>query len=357
MRKVIVGILGVVVFSLLGSGVALAGNPHNGDNALDDICAGCHRAHNALGPRLIVNNTLYNLCVSCHDGTGSKLDVLDGSLLTAANGSPVAGSPRLNGGGFVNVVGDVATSSHNATGNSAWGYTVAWGATGPTGTSGPVSGMTSLTCGSCHDVHGTTMYRLLKYSIGGSTGASAISVYPGDTYDSSPSYSYQSYVAVPVGGVPTAPYRTDINNRQGISTFCGSCHVSYLVRATNSGTSSLGANNTYRHRVDMDWNGGSGSASTIAYGAEGYSPAVNPRPDRNGVSAEKIPLAFDVNDGAVSSYPTRVTCLTCHFAHGTSTTGEGAYSGMTGQYLPSSDTSLVRSKGRGICQTCHQRGQ
>ncbi len=354
MKKVILVAIGVLVMSFAAVGVASAGNPHNGTDALTDICAGCHRAHTAPGNRLTKAATNYDLCISCHNGTGSKVNVQDGKLQSAA-GATGTNLGRLNGGGFVYVAGTAAsTSSHTARGGADSGVSdQAWGAgSNPTGTSGTFSSPSaSLNCSSCHDVHGTTMYRLLKYNVGSSTG---ISVAPGDTYLANTSYSYASFG----DDSTTAPYKETIaTSNNGISAFCAGCHTNYKATAQFSGSTSTSAVESYRRRVDMDWNG---SYTTITVGSDSYNPAVNPKPDSAGTKVETIPLAWDTTQAGSTNYPQYVMCLTCHFAHGTSNPG-GSYQGQSpmipGTSLPAGDTSLVRSAGRGVCQTCHQRPQ
>ena len=73
------------------TGGAIGGGPHGGygatggvDSGLPDQCAGCHRAHTAVSNgKLLIASSPYALCLTCHNGTGSRLDVVDGVKLVA----------------------------------------------------------------------------------------------------------------------------------------------------------------------------------------------------------------------------------------------------------------------------------
>lgn len=83
----------VVGFSLTtGTSPASAdGGPHGGYTAtgganggLPDQCAGCHRVHQGKSVgKLLKANSPYALCLTCHNGQGSQLDVFDGVKLSA----------------------------------------------------------------------------------------------------------------------------------------------------------------------------------------------------------------------------------------------------------------------------------
>ena len=50
-------------------------NPHGPYTVTTDTCATCHRAHTASGSALISDPTQTELCVTCHNGTGSAQNV------------------------------------------------------------------------------------------------------------------------------------------------------------------------------------------------------------------------------------------------------------------------------------------
>lgn len=80
-------------FSLLTetSSVSADGGPHGSytstggaDGGLPDQCAGCHRVHQGKSVgKLLKANSPYALCLTCHNGQGSRLDVFDGVKLAA----------------------------------------------------------------------------------------------------------------------------------------------------------------------------------------------------------------------------------------------------------------------------------
>ena len=82
------------------------GGPHvltnnNGTAGLAGDCAACHRAHTAQAADLL-KEELPGLCLSCHNGTGATVDVVDGfQYVPDTDGTPtttVLGA--LRGGGF-----------------------------------------------------------------------------------------------------------------------------------------------------------------------------------------------------------------------------------------------------------------
>jgi predicted CXXCH cytochrome family protein len=86
-----VGLVGAGALGLAPKASADDG-PHGGYLPDTGACAGCHRAHTAVGPLLLTEETLTGLCLSCHDGsTATATNVRDG-LST--------GGARLAGGGF-----------------------------------------------------------------------------------------------------------------------------------------------------------------------------------------------------------------------------------------------------------------
>ena len=87
-------VLTAIVGFSLATGTAPAsadGGPHGNytstggaDGGLPDQCAGCHRVHQGKSVgKLLKANSPYALCLTCHNGQGSKLDVFDGVKLAA----------------------------------------------------------------------------------------------------------------------------------------------------------------------------------------------------------------------------------------------------------------------------------
>jgi predicted CXXCH cytochrome family protein len=318
--SIIVGL--VLVFSI--SGLALAnGGPHGGYTATTDGCAGCHRAHTAIGPNLLVRTSTYDLCMSCHGstGAGANTNVDDGFYLSSrddSGGNYDHGAANtgdyapLLGGGFINYGGVAVTSIHSPDGVdlAAWGNGVDRGLLADLAE--------PLTCASCHDPHGSSNYRILNEEING--------------------------VAVAVAQVDEGAAK-DYDSEQwgsGTSSVCAACHGAYHVTRAGSGSNNAddGAGNldyggdisSFAHRIDMSY----------LYGA-------NANPETVGMDGYFLPLAESgVND--------MVVCMTCHLPHGTSVamTGITDGAGLPGE-TSATDSALLRLENRGVCEVCHQK--
>lgn len=92
MRNGIVAAIIVVLLTLIAVPAAFAdGGPHGGytstggaGGALPDQCAACHRVHQGQSSgKLLKADSPYALCLTCHNGAGSRLDVMDGVKLTS----------------------------------------------------------------------------------------------------------------------------------------------------------------------------------------------------------------------------------------------------------------------------------
>jgi predicted CXXCH cytochrome family protein len=125
----------------------------------------------------------------------------------------------------------------------------------------------------------------------------------------------------------------------GLNFFCGACHTDYNTNLdyntgeerTNGSAEELTGKYTeaYRHQVGFD--------ATIFT----YIDAV-----------KAIGLKFEVNDGK-----NIMTCLTCHYAHGTSETlwNNSLPAEYRGTELAGS-SALKRAPNMGTCEACHQKG-
>jgi predicted CXXCH cytochrome family protein len=305
-----------VAVALLAVGVAFAdGGPHGGFTPITDACAGCHRAHTAVGPNLLINNSTFGLCASCHGaaGLGANTNVDDGFYLESRDDSAgdgdhgAANTPDnapLLGGGFVNYRGLAVTSVHDTSGTvtAAWGFGVNRGITADLAE--------GLDCASCHDPHGSPNYRIINAVING--------------------------VSVAVAQVDEAAKDYDTEQWQtGTSDLCAACHGAY--HQTAPGQASILDGGSYTHRIDMAYNFGG-----------------NVNPETVGLGGYTLPLAE-------SNTNNRVVCMTCHLPHGTSAQMTGIADGGpdgTGT-LPgdttATDSALLRLDDRGVCQVCHHK--
>lgn len=179
MKKLLIALVLGILLVLALSTLALADNgPHGGFTATTEKCAGCHRAHSAVGPTyLLVAADIESLCLSCHDGTGAYTNVVDGyyvdtpiATLAAPLGAQGNGGVVLFGGGFsftrmahtwngkdgydassLNPLPSPVTSAHSVDGTAG----TVWGAGDISAATTPTHGAPlGLECTSCHDPHG-----------------------------------------------------------------------------------------------------------------------------------------------------------------------------------------------------------
>lgn len=292
-----------------------ATNKHGSYTTNTDACGGCHKTHTApyinlvgISTGTVGKNDTYDLCMYCHDSVGeSRYDVEDGKIQYTAAG-PINYKWASGGGGILNNVSiegisvvaeqKAAVSKHNV--DLANGSTLQSVAT----KGGSPTHNIDLTCGACHDPHGTGSYRTLK---------TTISTYLADDITAQ---------TITVGTIANA--KTEIANGEEtyaysdgkFNTFCGACHLNYQQTTVNGDTDYkfFTASTAYkRHKL-----------GTLP------NTAGNP-----GYDATKLVLPLD--NGTV-------TCITCHFAHGSS-------ADMT----KSGTGPLLRMDERGVCQNCHNK--
>jgi len=397
MKKLLfVGIGSTLMFTMSGMGSAQAdsdGAPHNIPMAAAgqtgvivanmgaDMCANCHRAHTAKTDTLTMA-AQPAVCLNCHNGNGSSLNVVDGILKGTGAG--------LRGGGFTNArigtstatkdmgllvgtriatsnrtipllsTGAAVTSTHQIDGTTSG---TMWG----NGTTGIGQKAVTLECGSCHDPHGNGNYRILKPAPTGSTYvvtpavpavvANPLAVPPVLAQAAIPAvmsgptpnvnipdqvgknytvvttrYKAGNYWDVQADGTPNKHAGltgTDTTVGAGttvatdgflgnISAWCTTCHTRYLSTSA-SATTAGELDYTYKHRSD-----------------EGLSDKPN--------------------------------CIQCHVSHGSNALMQGAAAAVTNPdgtaaatYLKagpaanitSGDSRLLRVDNRGVCLECH----
>lgn len=397
MRKLTIALAVALAASvlLLTPGIALANfGIHGGYPMETDACAGCHRAHTAASSITWTNDAneersalllstadeTFEFCLTCHgsDAAGAATNVIDGVYEATEHGT-LGGT--LNGGGFDFVGGMRVTSFHVFNGGT-WG---AWGG-GETGRNGLITtgygNQIVMACNSCHDVHGSSNYRILKDSVNGvRVGGYDNS---GDPQNPTPTpYVISNEPGFPAGGwllhepgaAQVAGYQPnyttpmyakapgeDVN--KGISGWCRACHTQYM---TTTGTTSAGldANGFFSGTVDpagrYDSNDGFGFVvrhrhpvnSELRNFLNAGRPVIEP---------QNLPTAFTPGQDWDEDW---VDCLTCHRSHGVSTSMSGFAnvwdstdpeedSGVGG-VDPTNTSALLRLNDRGVCQDCHNK--
>ncbi len=333
MKKFLLVAIMILALPLVTSGAALAnGGPHDGGyyaNATD-ACAECHQPNAASALGLLVQDSTYAYCMSCHGsaGAGANTNVEDGFYLSSRDDSPdgedddmgAANTPDnapLLGGGFAFYNGVAVTSSHEPTGTTA----AAWGNDGVRGVTADLTAG-NLTCDSCHNPHGSSNYRMIRETLNG--------------------------VVVNAAQVDEGTANKDYDTEQwgtGMSTICAACHGAYHQTAAGTGSdAAMVASGGYTHRIDMPWNGDAGTDPLIGMGTA--------NPETVGFGGFFLPLAeTSVND--------TVVCMTCHLPHGTAAMMVGFADPAfdpTGPQGPiaAGDSSLLRLDNRGVCVVCHQ---
>lgn len=288
-------------------------SPHGHYAFNTNLCALCHVTHAAKGSKLLAEQSSTSLCATCHDGTQSKYNVLEGEVLLPGGifaesnagpfGSLTPGISAVNTPEPHNYVGTsgvnlLPTSIHNL---------------GVRHDSAPGVAMTNtfmeespLACLSCHNPHNESNYRMLKIDPGANEGTQLI-----------------PFQAVAITN--TGTNKEDVIYTSGSVYFCGNCHSDFNQI---KGSSQRLVKFTEQTGFDL-------SLASIDY----VMHAVDVNKSYQGLtSATGVP--YENN---------KIVCLTCHRAHGTVVSGGSAM--RTGKQ----STALKRKPANRICEECHQK--
>ena len=329
------------------------GGPHGGYDPATAACAACHRAHTAVGIPLIVEESSEALCLSCHDGSFATTDVMHGVWQGTGE--------RLNGGGFELMNAVAATSTHGPGEGTAWG-----GANSGAGVMG------TLTCTSCHNPHGSTNYRILRDSQDGypyedgdcgdvpGCAAAAHRWIPDDPElldwkdaqvvpTSEDNHNYAAgdnayYTGVLITGEDGDGQLSD--PELGMSAFCSTCHKQYLTRSGSGRVPSDDAG-FHLYAGTQDAEDEKGDVARYRHEVQRTFEETPDRPLRFAASGELV--GGEPVYASPSTYDS-VTCLTCHFAHGTS----AQMTAYAEEIAPTNDSALLYYDNRGVCRACHQ---
>ncbi|MBI4733977.1 MAG: cytochrome c3 family protein [Rubrobacteridae bacterium] len=414
-----------------GNGLIDTGEYVNPDT---DVCAGCHRAHTAVSGitaefsedrdldgsldrknALLIGTTsssLQEFCYTCHSDAGAgaatniQAGVYDAGKVSQTPGYGTSESESgqiLNGGGFDDMggLGMSITSAHLVNGAS-WPE---WGSD-DTGTPSPNGGTyIAMDCGSCHDPHGSSNYRLLKDTVngvpvGGYAGGFASAVDPTPQpfvvsneagYPSGGFRLHRNYGDLDNDGL-TEPgdYRPDYTEARyakssdaskGMSGWCGACHTRYNTTSADGqgaydATDGWGNVTRHRHPVNVPLSNFYGDRDLIIDTETASNRGLNtPWSD-----LIDIPLEHDIAEHSTTTtvgfqantLSDNIGCLTCHRAHGTAATMSGYASSpsnthptqvdlVTGELLegggvpPAGTSALLRANNRGVCERCNNK--
>jgi doubled CXXCH motif protein len=389
-----------VLAVVLAPGAALANVGVHGSYISDtEACAGCHRAHTAPSSVTWIDTTgaeksalllsdaneTYLFCLTCHDSTGQGADtnVLDGvyegtlygdqgaDLISGAFGREDA---SMGGGTTWDGHNNRVTSTHimngqswGAYGGGAFGSTSSVDATGNYPSLQGTGNKIVMDCGSCHDPHGSSNYRVLKDFVNGvrvggydeeAPGASATTPTPTP-------YVISAEEGFPIGGfllhtvydgyVPSfteAQYAKAPGDdpAKGMTGWCIGCHTTYATKtSTYNAGDGFGFVDRHKHPMNVPLSNFKGPRSLV-------------------VTDGVLPLDHDVSEaGNLANDPSDwIGCLTCHNSHGASTIMTGfanvadpandlrPNTGIGGT-MPANDSALLKLNNRGVCEACHNK--
>ncbi|RJQ32129.1 MAG: hypothetical protein C4562_03620 [Actinobacteria bacterium] len=392
----------VGVLAFVTSGVTYASFPPHGEAGdltgpffADETenCAGCHRGHTAVGRKLFVitptaggmagvsaANSDSALCLACHGSSNTLADtnVVEGKYIAGRNEKrpidadhPALGQNNgdLNGGGFSTFKGAAVSSKHDIDGETS--TDIVWGGSATSDDSPTGNELRTLTCGDCHDPHGTPNYRLLKTDNDGS-GPQIGSREPDyGTDDYLPNYTAPLYGKGKWNGTAL-----EADVEAGISASCWKgasdpsgkrCHVAYknVTAKTGSvgnytGGGSISQGN-YKSRTGTDK-----AFEDVARFRHPVNIALSEWkkifPDKRtgssttddlSVAGKGLPLD-KLTDGEAEK-DSWMGCLTCHYAHGTSVAAPASDAQYVNTAGANGPTALLRKPNRGVCQGCHNK--
>ena len=406
MKKIIAVALAVVASLVVGAGVAFANGgihtPANFNQDTPDVCARCHRPHRGLGELLLVQRQ-DQLCFSCHNGSGSSLNVLDGQYLGGTT------TMALRGGGFANAIMDtdgnatLNTDPTTSAGPSTSSHSVdhsaqtAWGG----GTTGGTLGTDiELSCGNCHnphtqqsgtvsatDVSGTLVgtYRMLRprpedgY---GTAGSALIDYGNGIVVTPVPSGTPPNPADPAYGWNPPAGWNAvslpddAVYNPDGTLATPSTYTYSYTLKTTTGGfgiPTRAGQYKNVSYATGAGWVGDAWIAGTTTLRSYSRSKLslwcglchTRYVTDREVQTWYDNPYPNETTPDPVFTYRhssdlTSRNCFSCHVVHGTKAT-MGGYAGNVElpklpadpAVVPAQNSRLLQIDDRGMCYSCH----
>jgi hypothetical protein len=286
-----------VVVLLMGSAVR-AGEWHVGPSLQ---CGQCHAEHASVGGQpipggpfstLLLKGSVNEMCLSCHDGTDPT--------------APDVMAP-------VSMYGDAPSTE------GAAGFFITTGVVNPSGHTLDVTSLVplnsagkslKLSCASCHDYHGNTNYRNLKYDPAGAGDSISLSAEKDVFWQFAPTDP-----PTPAGSI-AAYNRSNIGYKSGWARWCGSCHDQIAANAIGTPPAHFNG-----HPVEVSMSSAAGaphasSGSWLSGSREGFLGNAE-------VAGEGIPrlpflqpIATDFAATQQVQGSNMVFCGSCHKSHG-----------------------------------------
>jgi predicted CXXCH cytochrome family protein len=360
------------MFLLAFSGVAYANFAIHGGYSLDtDACAGCHRAHtsfselrwanrydpNITQSALLVSSadTMTEFCNTCH-GSDALVPRRTSSTVSSTPARPdrmarrsavtTRGSRRSTRRTPRSVPRSTAAGSPSSVrARLRLRRPMAWTQTGSCGASvlrlKKMPTLVNFTCTSCHDVHGSSNYRLLKDSLNGQ----AVGGYLPDgtpqpwVISAEEGYPAGGWLKHEPGAAQMALYRPNytepeyayqppvVSTQRSMSGWCAGCHQQYIVRESAYDYGMYEAGGEDPHSTNY--------ASAVRRSTVIATPSTSRwRPvvgeDRSLMEEVQLMLGLplEARPGSplargVWDYQDYMSCLTCHRAHGSAVAMSG----------------------------------
>lgn len=330
----LLGSLLAAAAAVIAAGTLTAGEYHVGDQ---NVCSDCHVSHASIQgvPMTPSPNLLKNaggeipLCLSCHDGTDLRAPDIVATGTSGVPSSAVANNYASKYGssaGFFQM--DFLSSPNPAAHDLTPGVPV------PAPLSNSYTSTHSLLCSDCHDPHGTPNYRNLvsdpnpnhagTFSI--TLGTHVRELVPVDAVNPNPDIAYN-----------TSNVALFANNN--ISNWCADCHDQL---AENTMGSSPAHFRGHPSNTDI---GAGGAHTDVSNWLSGLSAANTGFGIDIGDLTAGIPrLRYGSSTGSntVAGATDRVSCLSCHKAHGSK-----YRSGLVWPYKEGGADGIA------ACQQCH----
>ncbi|KNZ69269.1 putative multiheme cytochrome c [Thermincola ferriacetica] len=297
-------------------------NPHGSYKTDSSYCAACHVTHAASGVYLMKAPNAVALCTTCHDGTQSKYDVMNGRVkLPNGDWAETSGGPfgalRTEenlpvGESVYSAVYAGYTSESNVAINNSPTSIHNLGVSFNVAPGGVSDRLTGLSCESCHDPHGK----------GGNFRNLRTVIRVTDTL--SVNVNFRAFAET--DPAKSSGYGENITYDTGSIYFCSACHSDYNQP---SGSGSVAATSTQQPGFPL-----------TAASMNKFIHAVNtPLYYKGEYLTTSLPL--EVGTGVNT-----IVCITCHHSHGTARKGISQRTGST---------ALIRLDRQAVCEECHKK--